>query len=123
MKKWSLAALADHQLAYARRASNGRSSQTLHGGRQHRLRQTVVALAAGQRLDEHDNLDESTLQVLCGRVQLSVGEVTSDGSAGELLIVPAGRHTLESLDDTVLLLTEVRPARRFTLNVELYSGS
>ena len=112
VKKWSLTAVADLQLACMRSASNGRSLQTLHGGRQHQLRQTVIALPAGQILDEPGNVDESTLQVLCGRVRLWAGELTSDGSAGELLIVPAGRHTVESLDDAVLLLTEIRPPRR-----------
>jgi quercetin dioxygenase-like cupin family protein len=112
VKKWSLTAVADQQLAYARSASNRPSSQTIHGGRQQQLRQTVIALPVGQVVDEPDNLDESTLQVLCGRVQLSAGELTSDGSAGEFLIVPAGGHTVESLDDAVLLLTEIRPPRR-----------
>lgn len=112
VRKWSLTAVADQQLAYVRRASNQRSTQTLHGGRQHQLCQTVIALAAGQVLDEPDNRDESTLQVLCGRVQLSAGELTSAGSAGELLIVPAGGHTVQALDDAVVLLTEIRPPRR-----------
>jgi quercetin dioxygenase-like cupin family protein len=111
VKKWSLAALADHHLARARRASSRRSAQTLHGGREHQLRQTVIALAAGQTLDEHDNPGEATLQVLRGSIRLAAGELTSDGMAGELLTVPAARHTVESLEDAVLLLTVVTPPR------------
>jgi quercetin dioxygenase-like cupin family protein len=69
------------------------------------LRQTLIALAAGHRLDEHDNPGEATVHVLHGRVRLSTGDVGWEGSTGDLLIVPTARHTLDALEDSAVLLT------------------
>jgi hypothetical protein len=55
MEKSSLTALAREQLKIAREASSGRSAHTVYGGHEHVLRQTLIALAAGHKLDEHDN--------------------------------------------------------------------
>jgi hypothetical protein len=54
------------QLKIAREASSGRSAKTVYGGHEHVLRQTLIALAAGHRLDEHDNPGEATVHVLHG---------------------------------------------------------
>jgi hypothetical protein len=53
-EKSSLTALAREQLKVALQASSGRSAQTVYGGHEHVLRQTLIALAAGHKLDEHD---------------------------------------------------------------------
>jgi hypothetical protein len=53
MNKSSLTALARIELETARQSPNGRSSRTVYGGHEHVLRQTVIALAAGQSLQEH----------------------------------------------------------------------
>ena len=71
MQKSSLTALAREQLDLARNASSGRSSHTVYGGHEHMLRQTLIALAAGQKLDEHENPGEATVHVLYGRVRLA----------------------------------------------------
>ncbi|MEU5826324.1 cupin domain-containing protein [Micromonospora tulbaghiae] len=105
MQKSSLTALAREQLKLAHGSSNGRSSSTVYGGHEHRLRQTVIALTAGQMLGEHENPGEATVHVLHGRVRLGAGETSWDGSAGDLLIVPDRRHTLEALEDSAVLLT------------------
>jgi quercetin dioxygenase-like cupin family protein len=82
MEKSSLSALAREQLKIARQASSGRSAKTVYGGHEHVLRQTLIALAAGHRLDEHDNPGEATVHVLHGRVRLSAGEIGWEGSPG-----------------------------------------
>jgi quercetin dioxygenase-like cupin family protein len=105
MEKSSLTALARRQLIVAREASSGRSASTVYGGHEHTLRQTLIALVAGRRLDEHENPGEATVHVLHGRVRLSSGEDAWEGSAGDLLIVPDARHALEALEDSAVLLT------------------
>lgn len=60
---------------------------------------TLLALAAGQMLHEHENPGEATVHVLQGRVRLRAGDDAWDGSPGDLLIVPDSRHTLEALED------------------------
>lgn len=103
--KSSLTALVREQLKIAKRASSGRSARTVYGGHEHVLRQTVIALAAGHGLDEHENPGEATLHVLHGRVRLAGNGVEWDGSPGDLLIIPQGCHTLHALDDSAVLLT------------------
>ena len=110
MQTTSLTALAREELAKAIAASNGRSSHTVFGGREHRLRQTLLALRAGEKLSEHRNPGEATVQVLTGRVLLRAGEASWGGSAGEMLTVPDGLHSLEAVDDAAILLTVVSRA-------------
>lgn len=105
MQKFSLTALAREQLTRAESASSGRSATTVYGGHEHVLRQTVVALAAGQTLAEHDNPGEATIQVLHGRVRLIAGDDAWEGSPGDLIIVPNSRHALEALVASAVLLT------------------
>jgi quercetin dioxygenase-like cupin family protein len=104
-EEFSLAALARQQLELAQRTSSGRSASTVYGGHRHTLRQTVIALAAGQMLEEHENPGEATVHVLEGRVRLAAGNSSWEGSAGDLLIVPDARHTLEALGAAAVLLT------------------
>jgi quercetin dioxygenase-like cupin family protein len=101
----SLTALAREQLELAVAASSGRSAHTVFGGSEHHLRQTLIALAEGRMLDEHSNPGDATVQVLLGRVRLATSEVSWDGAAGHLMAVPDAAHTLEALEDSVVLLT------------------
>lgn len=105
MEKKSLTALVRTQLQIAGEASSGRSAQTVYGGHEHVLRQTVIALNAGFILDEHENPGEATVYVLKGRVRLVAEEHTWEGSAGDLLIVPQARHSVEAVEDSAVLLT------------------
>jgi quercetin dioxygenase-like cupin family protein len=105
MEKSSLTALAREKLEAARAASSGRTAATVYGGHEHRLRQTLVAITSGQVMDEHESPGEATLQVLQGRVRLVAGETAWDGAPGDLLVIPPARHSLEALEDSVVLLT------------------
>ena len=105
MQITSLTALMHQHLTLAREASSGRSAHTVYGGHENDLRQTLIALAGGRHLHEHESPGEATLQVLHGLVRLTEGESTWDGSAGDLLVIPPSRHGLEALEDSVVLLT------------------
>lgn len=105
MQKESLTALARHHLETAKTSSSGRSAHTVYGGHEHVLRQTVIAIRAGSSLDEHENPGEATLQVLQGRVTLVAGETRWNGSPGDLITIPDSRHSLEAVEDSVVLLT------------------
>lgn len=105
MDKKSLTALARQQLKLAAGASSGRSSQTVYGGHARSLRQTLVALTAGQGMAEHDSPGEATLLVLDGKLNLICGADSWKGSTGDFLVIPANRHSVEAIEDVAFLLT------------------
>ena len=105
MNSTSLTRLGEEQIDKARAASSGRAAVTVHGGQEHDLRQTVIALADGRSLGEHESPGEATLQVLVGRVRLTAGEDTWEGTAGDHVVIPPQRHDLAALTDAVVLLT------------------
>ena len=74
-------------------------------GKPDALRQTLVALASGHELAEHNSPGEATLQVLRGHVRLIAGDDTWDGAAGDQITIPPVRHALEALEDSAVLLT------------------
>ncbi len=101
----SLTDLIQQHLEKATAASSGRSAHTVYGGHDHVLRQTLIALASGSRLEEHENPGEATLQVLHGQVTLEAGSDRWEGSPGDLIAIPDSRHALEATADSVVLLT------------------
>jgi quercetin dioxygenase-like cupin family protein len=105
VQKLSVTALAREQLGRARTSSSGRSAATVFGGHEHVLRQTVIALVGGRRLDDHVNPGEATVYVLSGRVTLAAGGDSWNGSPGDLLVVPDSVHSLEAREDSAVLLT------------------
>jgi quercetin dioxygenase-like cupin family protein len=105
MQRISLEALAHQQIELAATAGGGHTADTAYGGHEKVLRQTVIGMAKGARLSEHENPGEATVQVLQGRVRLSAGELSWEGRRGDLLIVPDSRHGLEALEDSAVLLT------------------
>ncbi|WFF05972.1 cupin domain-containing protein [Micromonospora sp. WMMD1076] len=105
MSPSSLSALAEEQLGLARAAQSGRSARTVYGGSGHRLRQTLVALAVGKSLAEHDSPGEATLQVLRGQVRLVAPDQSWTGGEGDLLVIPEARHSLYADEDSAVLLT------------------
>jgi len=105
MEKFSLVALTRQQMQAAVQTTNGISAKTVYGGHEHVLRQTLIGLRAGAVMAEHASPGEATLHVLEGRVRLVAGEDGWDGRAGDLLIVPPGRHSVEAVEDAAVLLT------------------
>ncbi|GGR77539.1 LuxR family transcriptional regulator [Streptomyces humidus] len=105
MQKLSLDALLREHLERARAASTGRSAATVHGGHEHVLRQTLLALTADAVLAEHENLGDATLLMLRGRVRLSSGDTSWEGRTGDLIAIPEDRHSLQAVEDAAMLLT------------------
>ncbi len=102
-----LAALTETHLAAALAAPNGRSAELIV--HDHQLRQTVIALADGQALSEHNAPPAATIQVLRGSVQ-----VTAEGGGGDVVVregelspITHERHGVLALEDTAFLLTTV----------------
>jgi quercetin dioxygenase-like cupin family protein len=105
MQKLSLDARVREHLERARASSTERSAETVYGGHEHMLRQTLIALRSGAELSEHENPGEATVLVLRGRVRLNANDESWEGMAGDLLIVPASKHSLVALEDSAALLT------------------
>ncbi|WP_405018228.1 cupin [Kitasatospora sp. NBC_00070] len=100
-----LAAVAEEHAAKAAASPHGRSAHVLlHDGV---LRQTVIALTAGTTLDEHNAPAAAGLQVLSGRVALTIAGRRVELTAGQLHPVPQERHGLLAHTDAVVLLTTV----------------
>ena len=104
MRKLSLDALAREQLDRAR-GGNGRSAETVYGGHEQTLRQTVIAMSAGASTGDHASPGEATLQVLHGRVRLTAGDDSWEGRTGDLLLIPPTTHAVAAVEDAVILLT------------------
>lgn len=104
----ALTPLVQEHLQIAQESTSGRSAQTLFGGKKHVLRQTLIAITGGRALDDHESPGDATLQVLQGRVRLVDDTQSHDGAAGDIMVIPAGRHRLEALEDSAVLLTVAR---------------
>ncbi|GAA1222203.1 MULTISPECIES: cupin [Streptomyces] len=102
---YDLNALADKHVAAARTSPHGRSAHLLL--REETLRQSVIALTAGEVLEEHNAPPAATLQILRGEVVLTAvsGDVTL--TEGRLHALPQERHGLRAVTDAAVLLTAV----------------
>ncbi|UXA08940.1 cupin domain-containing protein [Mycobacterium sp. SMC-2] len=108
MESISLTSLASEKLAEAKESHSGRAAHTIHGGHSRELRQTVLALLAGNELAEHDSPGEATLQVLQGHVRLTAGDDAWHGKTGDHVAIPAERHALHAVEDSVVILTVLK---------------
>ncbi len=98
-----LGALADELVADAERSGATRSGRTLVTVGP--LRMTVVALAAGAQMSEHENPGAATVHVLAGACRLVAGDLVVDLEPGALVQVPDRRHSLSTDAGCVVLLT------------------
>ena len=105
METIALAALGEKLLAEARSAPSGRCAVTIHGGHVNSLRQTVIGIAAGHVLDEHENTGEITLQLTRGRARVVAASDDTEMVAGDYVVIPLVWDSFEALEDTVVLLT------------------
>jgi quercetin dioxygenase-like cupin family protein len=101
----SLDALAREHLNRAGADTTGRSSATVFGGHERVLRQTLTAIVAGKSMSEHENPGEATLVVMRGRVRLIAAGDAWEGRSGDMIVIPDSRHSLEAIEDSVVLLT------------------
>lgn len=105
MQKVSIEALARQQLKAALAATNGRAADTVYGGHEKVLRQSVLAMKAGTQLSEHKNPGDATIYVISGCIRLNAGSDSWQGKPGDLLIVPPGLHSLDAEEDSTFLFT------------------
>ncbi|AJC58523.1 MULTISPECIES: cupin [Streptomyces] len=105
----NLETLVRDQLDDARASAHGRSAHLfVHDGP---LRQTVIALLAGNSLDEHNTPPAASLQILRGRVRLTGQGGGQELIAGDVTAIPHARHGLQAIEDSVVLLTAVTEVR------------
>lgn len=104
MQRISLDALARQQLELAANHS-GHAADTVVGGHERVLRQTVIGMITVAELAEYENPGEATIHVLRGRVRLTCGELSWESRPGDLLKVPNARHSLLALEPSAILLT------------------
>ena len=91
--------------AAATSATARRASDTLYGGRDTVLRQTLLVLLANAELAAHDAPPEATLQVISGRVELVTALRAWTLETGDLFAIPQERHSVRALDDSAFVLT------------------
>lgn len=92
-------------MADARVAKAGRAGRTLTPGAGAQLKQTLLALTAGAVLADHESPGEASLQVLSGSIDLTAGDTTLRLEAGAHCPIPAMRHGVTGIEDTVVLIT------------------
>jgi quercetin dioxygenase-like cupin family protein len=96
-------------LQSAKTTPAGRAGRTLTPGAGVALKQSLLALAAGRSLADHESPAAATLQVISGTVRLTGGESGKSPDielrAGDHAAIPPVRHGLEALNDSVVLLT------------------
>jgi quercetin dioxygenase-like cupin family protein len=111
MDKLSLQAKARELTHKASESSAGRAADTVFGGHEKRMRQTVVALREGVEMAEHESPGEATLLVISGRLRLVVGDTKWSGREWDYLIIPNAPHSVEAETDTTFLLAVAMSGR------------
>ena len=100
-----LRAVADDLLTEASQLRAGRSARTLTPGSGAPLKQTLLALKAGQRLQDHLAPGPTTLLGIRGTAVLSDEQQSLTLTDGVWTPCPVGPHSLEAVSDAVVLIT------------------
>ncbi len=100
-----LHAAADELLAEASQLRAGRSARTLTPGSGAPLKQTLLALRAGQRLQDHLAPGPTTLVGIRGTAVLTADKAAVTLTDGVWASCPVGPHSLEAISDAVVLIT------------------
>lgn len=82
-----------------------RSARTLTPGAGASLKQSLLALVDGQRLDDHPAPGPTTLQTITGTVLVHHGGKTVELPEGSWEVCPASPHALEATSDAVVLIS------------------
>lgn len=101
----NLAEAAIELLKTARASKAGRAARTLAPGAGAPLKQTLMALVAGNALGEHESPDAATLQVVIGAVRLTAGSEAVELGEHDHAPIPSARHGLQALVDAVVLIS------------------
>ena len=110
MESTKLPYLIDEQMTLAGQgATSGRSAKTLHGGQGSALRQTLVVMLAGHRMDEYVSPGEATVLVLAGCLKLHTEDKQIVLGEGDFFVMPSERQSVDALEDTAFLLTVIKP--------------
>lgn len=105
MELIDLTLLATEHLEAARTSPNGRSSTKIVGDHTALLRSNLIALAEGAVLQDHESPGEATLTVLVGSIKFHALGESVTLTEGQMLVIPAARHGLSALSDSVVVLT------------------
>lgn len=104
-----LASAGQELLEQARGLAAGRAARTLTPGIGALLKQTLVALDDGRRLDEHTAPGPATLHVLSGAVTLHVGDTALPVAERCWAQLPTEPHELSADQAAVVLITVALP--------------
>ncbi len=96
---------AQELLSEASQLRSGRSARTMTPGPGSPLKQTLLALTAGQQLQEHVAPGPTTLLGIHGTCVLTHDDGALTLTDGLWAACPTGPHTLEAISDCVVLLT------------------
>jgi len=81
-------------------------SRTLKKSRD--LNLTLFAFDSGQALSGHSSPKDAYVQILSGKMNITIDQTTQAVKTGEMILMPAGiNHALEALEPTKMLLTMV----------------
>jgi len=102
------------ELPQRARAGSGRAADTVFGGHEQSLRQTVIAFTEGAALSEHESPGEATLLVLSGRVRLTADKDEWQGRGGDPGVV-VGVHRVATAETPLRRAAEQARRRRLPL--------